>query len=128
MATRASNAAMNPFFVFSCTALKPTIWCLGCVCGYRPRACVQVCDTNLAGALLPNGTMVGIWRHCETINLHTEPHSLLATDPVSARSTDHSYHTVGVSQPERPCVCLADRRTNVPALRCDRHGKWITAG
>ena len=39
-----------------------------------------VCDTNLAGAILPNGSLVGVWRHCETVNLHTVPHSLLAVD------------------------------------------------
>ena len=49
-------------------------------CGGAPH---QVCDTNLAAALLPNGSMVGVWRHCETVNLHTMPYSLLARGDTS---------------------------------------------
>jgi mannan endo-1,4-beta-mannosidase len=46
-----------------------------------------VCDTNAAGAVGADGnSVVGIWRHCETKNLHTVPHTLTASkvaDPTS---------------------------------------------
>ena len=38
-----------------------------------------MCDTNLAAAVLPNGSLVGVWRHCETVDLVTMPHTLIAT-------------------------------------------------
>ena len=31
--------------------------------------------------MLPNGSLIGVWRRCETVNLHTVPHALLASDP-----------------------------------------------
>ena len=40
-----------------------------------------ICDTNLAAAVLENGSLIGVWRRCETVDLHTMPHSLMATCP-----------------------------------------------
>merc|ERR1712046_483299 len=39
-----------------------------------------MCDTNLAAAMGPNGSLVGIWRHWETASLHTVPHTLIAVN------------------------------------------------
>ena len=66
-----------------------------------------VCDTNLAGAILPNGSLVGVWRHCETVNLHTVPHSLLAVDakdPLTYAPSDevNCAHTPILGSESRP--------------------------
>lgn len=88
-----------------------------------------VCDTNLAGALLANGSMVGVWRHCETVNLHTVPHTLLARDPVSpdgkgfVPSGDINFPYLSHAAAEdpfvsRPQTALSWRRVAVVSLCC----------
>lgn len=39
---------------------------------------IATCDTNLNGILLEDGSFVGLWRKCETPDLHTIPHRLTA--------------------------------------------------
>eukprot|EP00041_Stephanoeca_diplocostata_P015222 m.289081 g.289081 ORF g.289081 m.289081 type:complete len:221 (+) comp19967_c1_seq17:2334-2996(+) len=45
-----------------------------------------ICDTNAAATVGPNGSLVGLWRRCETANLHTVPHTFTATDALNATS------------------------------------------
>ena len=41
---------------------------------------IAVCDTNLNGIIRGDGSFVGLWRRCETDELHTVPHTLFAAD------------------------------------------------
>ncbi len=41
---------------------------------------VAICDSNLNGIILDDQSFLGLWRRCETKNLLTIPHSLVATD------------------------------------------------
>eukprot|EP00039_Didymoeca_costata_P002943 m.64037 g.64037 ORF g.64037 m.64037 type:complete len:788 (+) comp11619_c0_seq3:101-2464(+) len=39
-----------------------------------------ICDTNAAAAVVNDGSIVGLWRKCETDHLHTVPHTFKASD------------------------------------------------
>ena len=41
---------------------------------------IAVCDTNLNGIIRDDGSFLGLWRRCETDELHTIPHRLVAAD------------------------------------------------
>lgn len=42
-----------------------------------------ICDTNAAAAITTDASLIGVWRHCETSNLHTVPHTFSARDSVN---------------------------------------------
>ena len=66
---------------------------------------IATCDTNLNGIIRADGSFLGLWRRCETDQLHTIPHTLVASDWRNASTympDPHPLFVLGGSGAEDP--------------------------